>query len=197
MNRTIVSLTLLPTLFCSSCAAVINTNIADYESLLEQCILEQDFHTELYIFPKTTSIGKPLGMRYEMTPDLFTGSYFLFLLMEYNQETFDSELSRVSKIEGHFSDGTVKKILHYENESIYLTVDRANRQEYVLYDKNSLQIAYISNQLYDWFALGMTSKYYLPNLTIPAELDDGDNSYNMYYHYKIEFGLQVGDYVTD
>ena len=202
MRNKIVLLTLLPLVLNTGCATTVNNSIDSYDKLLVSCRDEDDFHTELYVFPDSSSIGTATSFSYKTTPDLLTGSFLLYLVMSYDQETFDAELSRLDKIEGLFPYGESKKIIHYEEESVYLTICRDNRFEYAMYFKDELKIAYVSNQLYSWFETGVSTKYRLPDLTIPSDLDDGDNSYNMYYFYRDEpdgMGgtIHTGMYVVD
>ena len=199
MNKRIVLLSLIPFVLNCGCSKS-NNNIDSYDKLLVASRDEPDFHTELYVFPDSTSIGTPTSFAYKTTPDLLTGSFLFYLVMSYDQETFDAELSRLDKIEAHFPDEAVKKIIHFEDENLYLTISRNSRYEYAMYDKEELKIAYVSNQLYSWFETSVSPKYRLPNLKIPEELDDGENSYNLYYHYIIDpdlDNLQVGIYVND
>ena len=75
--------------------------------------------------------------------DLMNGSYFFYLVMNYDEENFNNELTRLDSIKGHFPNGETKSIIHYEDESIYLTINRDSRYEYVKYNKEKLEIAYV------------------------------------------------------
>ena len=201
MKNKLILLTLAPITLCCSCATTGSTNIDSYSKLLESSINNSDFHTDLYIFPRNTNIGTPKNFSYKRQDDLLNGSYFFYLVMNYDEATFNNELERLDKIEGHFSNGESKPILHYEEESIYLTIDRNNCYEYVKYDKQKLEIAYISNQLFSNLTAKVSEEHSLPKLTIPSNLDDGNNSYNMYYFYYDEpdgLGgtIHVGEFVT-
>ena len=194
-------LVLLPALLCS-CGFSSNSNIDTYDEALKAAVDNDDFHTQLYIFPKSTNKGTPTNFAYKSMDDLFTGSYFMYLVMSYDEASFNSELERISGIYGHFPNGETKSIIHYEEESIYLTINRDKKYEYVKYDKDSLEIAYVSNQLFSWATARVDSRHSLPSLTIPSNLDDGDNSYNMYYFYTDEpdgMGgtVHIGMYVDD
>lgn len=196
MKSRLLCLTIFP-LLLSGCSS--SSNISSYSELLQKCIDNPDFHSQLYVFPENTNIGTPTKFSYKWVEDLFTGSFLMYLVMKYSEETFNQELSRIEKVEGNFPDGASKKIIHFEEESIYLTINRDKRYEYVKYFKDSYEIAYVSNQLFSWVTCNLDSKHSLPRLTIPTELDDGDNSYNMYYHYVIDHDLddlEVGIYVN-
>ena len=199
MNKRLILLTLFPLVLNCGCSKS-NNNIDSYDKLLVMCRDEPDFHSELYVFPDSTNIGTPTSFAYKTTPDLLTGSFLLYLVMSYDQEAYDAELSRLDKIEAHFSDEAVKKIIHFEDKNLYLAISRNSRYEYAMYFEDELKIAYVSNQLYSWLDTSVSPKYRLPDLKIPAELDDGENSYNLYYHYIIDpdlDNLQVGIYVND
>lgn len=183
MLKKVIALTSLPILL-SGCGYSQSVDLNSYSELLQSCIDNGDFATDLYIFPKSTSIGKPTNFIYKKMDDLFNGSYFMYLVMEYDETSFNEELSRIDKIEGHFTGLGTKKIIHFEQQSCYLTISRDSRYEYVRYDKEKLEIAYVSNQLFSWTTARVDINHSLPIVTIPPELDDGDNSYNMYYFYK-------------
>ena len=200
LNNKILLLTI--PFILSGCGYNSRSDIQTYENVLNDAVENPDFHTWLYIFPKNTNIGTPTKFAYKSMDDLFTGSYFLYLAMTYDEENFNNELARLDKIYGHFSNGETKKILHYEEQSTYLTINKDNRYEYAIYDKENLEIAYVSNQLFSWTTARVEDKHTLPSLTIPSELDDGDNSYNMYCYYSDEpdgMGgtIHIGMYVDD
>lgn len=199
MNKKVI-ITLLPLVLCSSCASITNKDISNYQSLLASAKNNSDFHTQLHIFPDNTDKGTPKDFVYKSSEDLLTGSYVFYLLMEYDEATFDSELERLSKVEAHFpEDMPTKHIIHYPDEKMYLTISRDNRYEYAKYFEDTHAIAYVSNQLKDWPFSGVPSEYRLGNVKIPPELDDGENTYNMYYSYIFdpELGGLVGTYTID
>lgn len=185
MFKKVIALISLP-IILTGCGYSHSGDLNSYSELLQSCIDNPDFATDLYIFPKSTSIGKPTNFIYKKMDDLFNGSYFIYLVMEYDETSFNEELSRIDKIEGHFTDLGIKKIIHFEQNSCYLTISRDSRYEYVRYNKDTFEIAYVSNQLFSWSTARVDIKHSLPPLTIPPELDDGDNSYNMYYFYRDE-----------
>lgn len=194
-------LLLIPSLLCS-CGFNSNSNVRTYNDVLKDAKENPDFHTQLYVFPENTNIGTPTNFAYKSMADLMNGSYFFYLVMNYDEENFNNELTRLDSIKGHFPNGETKSIIHYEDESIYLTINRDSRYEYVKYNKEKLEIAYVSNQLFSWVTARVEPKHSLPNISIPSELDDGDNSYNMYYFYSDEpdgMGgtIHIGMYVDD
>ena len=117
------------------------------------------------------------------------------MVLNLDQETFDDELERLSGIKSVFAkyDNKVKPILSYPEQSVYLTVMRDNRYEYALYNKEILQIAYVSNQLYEWKEVPLLSGHEIPSLAIPSTCDDGNNSYNIYYLYEQDVGHEITD----
>lgn len=195
-------LILIPAILLSSCGYSSNSNVQTYEKTLKAAIENPDFHSQLYIFPSNTNNGVPTSFAYKSMGDLLTGSYFLYLVMTYDEENFSNELTRIENVEGHFPDGQIKSIIHFEEQSIYLTINRDNKFEYVKYNRETLEIAYVSNQLFSWATANVELRHKLPNLKIPSELDDGENSYNMYYFYSDEpdgMGgtIHIGMYVID
>lgn len=197
MRRTLLITLLTPLLCCSACSPKVDNDVNSYESILKTFREESDFHTELYIFPESTSIGTPLDFKSQNTESLFTGSFLLYLRMQFDQQTFNSELTRISNVEAIFKKFDSKKIIHFPEQSLYLTIAKDNRYEYAMYNEQELTITYVSNQLYQWKETNIENQYILPSVTIPEELDDEDNSYNMYYFYVNEFGHRVGYYVND
>jgi hypothetical protein len=67
------------------------------------------------------------------------------------------------------------------------------RFEYAMYNKTTFEIAYISNQIFEWKDTPVETQYVIPEVTIPDELDDGKNMYNMYYWYDGDAGIYVND----
>jgi hypothetical protein len=177
-----------------SCKRDTRTNAEQYLDDLKEYREKSDFHSQLYIFPESLN-GEIVKYVISETEDLFTGSYFYYLVLEFDQATFDSELNRLSEVKAvypRFNNAT-KPVIHYEEQSVYLTIMKDNRFEYALYNKENLQIAYISNQLYQWSELPLLPEHSMPSLVIPKELDDGKNTYNMYYYYDGEVGWEVTD----
>lgn len=177
-----------------SCKTDTRTNAEQYHDDLKEYREKSDFHSQLYIFPDSLN-GEIVKYIISETSDLFNGSYFFYLVLEYDQETFDSELTRLSEIKATYvkHNNVVKPILHYSEQSIYLTIMKDNRYEYALYNQEKLEIAYVSNQLYGWNEVPILPEHGLPDLTIPNEYDDGKNSYNIYYLYEGDVGWEITD----
>ena len=193
-TKIISILAVIPVLFCSGCNTHTKSNVEDYFDILNECRDKFDFHTKLYIFPETIEGTEIVKFFYQETSDLFTGSYFFYLVLTYSQEGFDAELQRMNEVKAVFKNGEEKTVLQYPEQSAYLTINRDNRFEYALYNKETLEIAYISNQLYQWKDLEiLESRHSMPSFEIPSEKDDGENTYNMYYLYKGDVGYEVTD----
>ena len=177
-----------------SCKTDTRTNAEQYLDDLKEYREKSDFHSQLYIFPDSLS-GEIVKYVISETDDLFTGSYFYYLVLEYEQSLFDLELARLNEVKAVYPNhnNIVKRIIHYPEQSTYLTIMKDNRYEYALYNKETLQIAYISNQLYDWKELPLLPEHSMPSLVIPAEYDDGNNTYNLYYYYDGDVGWEVTD----
>lgn len=184
----------LPCLLLVSCfSPKTYTDTSKYPEYLKSAIENSDFHSKLYIFPQDISQEEIKTVTYQARDDLFAGSYFFYLVAQYNQERFLEEISRLDSVKAVFKDGTIKPILKYEEQELYLTIDKDNRCEYVKYNEETYEIAYVSNQLFEWYKVDISNEYLQDDVTIPQELDDGDNTYNMYYSYKDDVGYYVDD----
>ena len=185
-------LPIVPILFCAGCKKTEKTNAEEYLEILQESKAEQDFHTQLYIFPESIEGLEIKAFYYAHMEDLFTGSFLLYIVLGYQEENFITELERLSKVEAVFNQGT-KQIIHYSEERMYLTVKQNARFEYVMYNETTFEIAYVSNQIFEWKDTPVDSQYVIPEVTIPTELDDRDNMYNLYYWYEGDVGIYVND----
>jgi len=201
-----ISKVLFPLLILSISGCTTSNDVSSYKKLHDKLVAEVDFHTGLFVFPEDANNGTPKDFYYKTVPDLFTGSFVFYLVMEYDEENFASEIDRLSKIKQHFyiDDPNVelidatKTIIHDEANNAFVTIDRDNRYEYALYNENNREIAYISNQLEPWNHTKINSKHIIKNFNIPEDIDDGNHSYNMYYYYTIDKnGLEVGFYCDE
>jgi len=184
----------IPALFCTSCFKTsTKTNAEEYLEILQQCRDHDDFHTELYIFPETIEGTEIKSFIYAERSDLFTGSYLLYIVLEYDETGFTPELERIANVKAHFKAGEEKQPIYYPENDLYLTVKQNTRFEYAVYNEETLQIAYVSNQIFDWEETPVAKEFIIPDLSIPNELDDGENMYNMYYLYDGDVGLYVED----
>ena len=180
-------------LLLGSCKTDTRTNAEQYLDQIKECRENKDFHSQLYIFPESLN-GEVIKYFYMEESDLFTGSYFYYVALQYDEETFNNELTRLSNVRSTFSRvNLVKAIIHFEEQSTYLTVSRDNRYEYAIYNKEKLEIAFVSNQLFTWDRAQVLPEHAMPSVTIPKELDDGNNTYNMYYYYDGDVGWEVTD----
>ena len=176
-----------------ACKRDTRTNAEQYLDDLTEYRNKSDFHTQLYIFPNELK-GEIVKYFIMETSSLFTGSYFYYLVLQYDEETFNNELTRLSQVKSDFPKfNKVKPVIHFEEQSLYLTIFRDNRYEYALYDKEKLEIAFISNQLFTWDQAKVLPEHTMPSVVIPKELDDGNNTYNIYYYYDGEVGWDVTD----
>ena len=195
-NKTLKIFTFLPIFatLLTSCKTYTRTDVEQYQTDLREYREKSDFHSQLYIFPDSVK-GEVVKYIVSEREDLFNGSYFIYLVLNLDKETFNEELDRLSEIKATYTkyDNKVKPILYYPEESIYLSVMRDNRYEYALYNKETLQIGYVSNQLYQWKEVPLLTGHELPSLIIPSEYDDGDNSYNLYYLYENNVGHEISD----
>ena len=192
-HRILRILPVFPALFCVGCETHTKSNVEDYFDIMKECRENSDFHTQLYLFPETIENTEIVTFLYQETSDLFTGSYFFYLVLTYSQEGFETELNRLSNVKAEYKNGVIKPVLSYPELSSFLTINKDHRYEYAIYDKENLEIAYISNQLYEWEQLTiLKEKHYMPTFVIPEQYDDGKNTYNMYYYYENDIGYEIG-----
>ena len=193
----IATLMMIPFLTLGGCATKANNDINQYETLLKQSIDNSDFHSELYVFPNEINTENAIAFSYKTREDLFTGSYLLYLVMKYDQNQFNAELERLDAIKADIEIPNnafkTKNIIKDTDTSQYVTICKDSRYEYAKYNSETLEIAYVSNQLFAWKETGIKNEYLYKDIKIPAELDDGDNSYNMYYYYEADIGYYVKD----
>ena len=184
----------LPSLLLTGCfSSNIHQDKEKYSEYLKTAIEYNDFHSELYIFPQEIEQEEIKTLTYETRDSLFNGSYFFYLVAQYDQTKFSAEINRLDNIKSTFKNGKTKSILKYEEQSLYLTINRDHRYEYVKYNETTFEIAYISNQLYEWNDIEISDNYQMGEVIIPEEIDDGGNSYNLYYSYEGDVGLYVKD----
>lgn len=193
----IVSLMLIPLVALSGCATKTNEDVNQYKILRNEAIENFDFHSELYVFPTEVNVANVVTFSYKTREDLFNGSYLFYLVMKYNQSQFDAELKRLDAVQADYEirEGVfrTKPIIKDDKNSQYVTISKDARYEYVKYNQESLEIAYVSNQLFSWRETGIKEEYIFDGITVPIELDDGGNSYNMYYYYEGDIGYYVAD----
>lgn len=195
-NKSILLIVLLP-LSLTSCifgGVKTYTDKNDYYKCLESAINEADYHSELYIFPHEIKLESITNFVYKEKEDLFIGSYFFYLVASYNEEEFNNELNRLDNVKATFSKtNEVKPLLKYEENSLYVAICSDDRNEYVKYNKSTHEIAYVSNQMFEWDKLEYSNDHLIDDITIPSEHDDGNNTYNMYYSYQGDTGWYVKD----
>lgn len=188
---------LVPLVTLSGCAIRTDDNLESYEQLLKQAIENQDFHTELYIFPKTIDINKATAFSSKSRDDLFNGSYLFYLSMRYEQVEFATELDRLDGIAAIFDlpkdVRKVKTIIKDKKTRQYIAINKNYCYEYVKYNEETYEVTYVSNQLFEWSETGIKNDHKLEDIEIPKNLADSGNSYNMYYYYEGDIGYYVAD----
>ena len=185
---------IIPALFCVSCNTHTKSNVEDYFDIMKECRENPDFHSQLYLFPKTIEGKEIKKFFYQETTDIMTGCYFFYLSLSYSEEDFVLEVNRMKEVKAEFKNGATKSVLSYPTQSAFLTISRDNRYEYALYNEEKLEITFISNQLYPWSdLLILEEQHKMPEFVIPKEYDDGNNSYNMYYFFVDGVGYEVTD----
>ena len=191
----IMTLMMIPLLTLSGCVIKTNNNFEKYEEIYNQMLENQDFHTELYIFPTKIDTKLVTGFSSKSRDDLFTGSYLFYLAMKYDQKQFDAELERLSTVKADIEIPNniikTKYIIHDAQTSQFVTINKGGRYEYAKYNTETFEIAYVSNQLFSWEESGIKKDHKLEDSTIPSEIADGNNEYNMYYYYQEDIGYYV------
>ena len=191
----IATLMMIPFLTLGGCATKANNDVSQYDTLLKQSIDNSDFHSELYIFPSKINTENAVAFSYKTREDLFTGSYLLYLVMKYDQNQFNAELERLDTIKADIEIPNnvvkTKNIIKDTNTSQYIAITKNARYEYAKYNTETLEIAYVSNHLFTWKETGIKNEYSYKDIKVPTELDDGGNSYNMYYYYEADIGYYV------
>lgn len=191
----IATLMMIPFLTLSGCATKTNNDVNQYETLLKQSIDNSDFHSELYVFPSEINTENAIAFSYKTREDLFTGSYLLYLVMKYDQNQFNAELERLDAIKADIEIPNnvfkTKNIIKDADTLQYVTITQNSRYEYVKYNSDTLEIAYVSNQLFTWRETGIKKEYLYKDINVPSELDEGGNSYNMYYYRVDDIGYYV------
>ena len=182
-----------PAILCSSCNTTQKTDWESYSEILQECISDRDFHSQLYIFPESIEGKEIIKFVFSNTTDLFNGSWLMYLGLKWDEQGFYSELERLNNVKAIYKTGEVKPVIKFEDKSLYLTISKDNRYEYALYNSDTYEIIYVSNQLYEWKDIPVEKEHILPNVRIPEELDDGSNTYNMYYLYDGDVGIEVVD----
>ena len=110
-----------PLILCS-CKTDTRTNAEQYLDQIQECRNNGDFHSQLYVFPEELK-GEIIKYFYMEESNLFTGSYFFYLVLEYDQETYDSEIARLGNVKAEFQKfNYIKPILIYSELNAYLTI---------------------------------------------------------------------------
>ena len=187
-------LAVFPAIFSTSCFKKdTKTDVESYVEILTESRNESDFHTELYICPETIENLEVKSFYYAHIDDLFTGSFLMYLVIEYDETNFSSEIQRLSGVKANFKDRGTKSIISFPEQNLYLTIKLNKRFEYAIYDTEKYQIAYISNQIFEWKDTPIEEKFIIPELQIPSELQDKENMFNLYYWYEGDVGFYIED----
>ena len=186
-------LPVFPALFCFSCNKTEKTDTEQYVDILNDCISDRDFHSQLYIFPKSIEGLQITKFLFSHTESLYTGDWLMYLGLKWDEQGFNSELERLNNVKAVYKTGEVKPVIKFEDKSLYLTISKDNRYEYAIYNRETYEIVYVSNQLYEWDEIPVKPEHILSNVRIPEELDDGSNTYNIYYLFGGDVGVEVVD----
>ena len=196
MKKLIIApLMMIPFLALGGCAIRSDDNVEKYEVLYNKMVSNQDFHTELYIFPKKIDTKQVTNFSSKSRDDLFNGSYLFYLVMKYEESQFNAELERLDAVKAEIEIPKnvikTKYIIKDTETSQYVTINENSCYEYVKYNTETYEIAYVSNQLFSWAESGINLDHKIEDIEIPSEIADGKNAYNMYYYYEADIGYYV------
>ena len=196
MKKLIIApLMMISFLTIGGCAIKSDNNVEKYETLYNEMVSNQDFHTELYIFPKKIDTKQVVGFSSKSREDLFNGSYLFYLVMKYEESQFNAELERLDAVKAEIEIPKnivkTKYIIKDTKTSQYVTINKNSRYEYAKYNAETYEIVYVSNQLFSWAESGIKEEHRFKDITIPNEIADGKNAYNMYYYYEADIGYYV------
>ena len=173
--------------------------LESYNELLENA----DFHSELYLFPNENQLeeNKILKYSYAQRDDLFTGSYVLYLKLEFSStKDLQKEIERLGSITCKFMNGLTKNIIRYD-ENTFLSIYDGGRYEYAIVHSEDNYISYISNQLFEFAEtnIDLKDRKQTFNLTDSQDDDLKPNTYNMYYHFTYDEDLKttIGYYIDE
>lgn len=171
---------------------------SNYEVYLSDLIQNNDVHSLLYIFPSTLKNGQVTEFKYMEQDGLFDGSYYYYLVMNYDEDNYDKEYKRISNLELNYGSTKKTPIKDYIKYDTFITIyNNYNTYEYALFDKENNRIIYIFNQLFNWNEIGLENKYTLTEYNIDIK-DTKQLGYNMYYLYdKYGNGISYDEYIKE
>ena len=162
-------------------APEIEADINKYNEILDKLKHTEDVNSGLYIFPEYNYYITDL--KYEAKDGFLDGSYYLFVVAEYNETSWIDEITRIKNISVEYED-TSKSLLFAElRYDTYIAIyDGYGTYEYILVDKENKKIAYVFNQSFGWNVIDIKPEYKLSNYSVPQDKRDPKNKgYNMYY----------------
>lgn len=121
MKNKLLTIVLVAPFALTGCKTIKLDDVLKYEETLQKCRDENDFHTELYIFPENIQKNRIKKFRYQWTEGLFAGSFLFYLVYEWGDD-YDEEINRISQVKAVFKDRGEKTVLHYEKEKMFVTI---------------------------------------------------------------------------
>ena len=159
----------------------IEADINKYNEILDKLRNTEDVNSALLIFPEYNYYITDL--KYESKDGFFDGSYYLFVVAEYDTVEWINELTRIKNISVEYSD-TSKGLLYAElRYNTYIAIyDGYGTYEYILVDEENHKMVYVFNQSFGWNVIDIKPEYKLSNYSVPqASRDPKNKGYNMYY----------------
>lgn len=173
-------------------------DVLNYENYLYELKNTSRIGTGLLIFPEKINKDEVINFKYTKDSPDFELGYSMYLVMDYDNDTYLKETERIKNLSAKFKNFE-KKPLYTENgfeypayitifdggyEDIYYIIDKYNTFEYVLLDEQNTMIIYVFSKYLSWSELKIDEKYLPKNYDVSQENKDNKRTgYNMYYYY--------------
>lgn len=182
-------------IFLLSKTKIIEKNdIENYEKYLSELQFNTDVHSKLFIFPSKVNKENVEAFQYLRQDSLFDGSYLFYVIVNYDETEYNSEIQRLKELNRLFKYG-VKYPIYVESLKYpaYITIsDGYDTYEYALVDSENKKIIYVFSQLY-YYDSKLKADYLIEYKVPKDKRDTKRPGYNMYYYYD-ENGVGVMDY---
>lgn len=170
INVTVICLILIAYVFFHMDEIKRNMKISDYSTYYTKLINNSDVHSKLSIFPDKIRKKQVVDFQYLTNDKKNHSSYFFYLVMDYDEDSYLKEYKRINKISSIYEE-------KLSTSSIYITIyDSQGTYEYAILDEKEDKIIYVYNQLTDWSKTQIEKDYRI-------DLKNMDNKligYNIY-----------------
>ena len=166
INVTVICLIIIGYCFFNVDNIRMNMKIYDYSTYKTNILEDTTLNTKLILFPDKISRKEVVDIQY--IKEKKKNSYFLYLVMEYDKDTYQKEKKRLLKI-----NNILKEEL---SNPTYITIlDKDKTYEYAILEEKTTKIIYVYNHLEDWSNTKIDKKYILDN-----NIDKSLMEYNLY-----------------